>query len=245
MLVHTHRTKDISTRITGLGSHRLLLPCLSLEQPSLSVGQKRVAEDLEGHDVKRTKIAFRRLKSDPLFKPVLDQNGRPNGTFVCSKDGVILNPQSYLKHLKTRMHLGFKLETYKCPGCIKTYARRDACKRHWDNSCGTLAPEGARLSYADACKNSTSSASAAPVTVPTTAFTCSYPYPMPVTSMSENVQIAPPETWVAQPYGTPTVADPVLYLSQLPENDMVTEPAEDDDDADFWEANEIQDVDKM
>ncbi|KAG1885121.1 hypothetical protein F4604DRAFT_152881 [Suillus subluteus] len=223
-------------------------PLFVPQAPSWSVGQKRVAEDLEGRDAKRTKQTFRRLRSDPLFKPVLDQNGQPNGTFVCSQDGLIINPQSYLKHLKTRMHLGFKLERYKCPGCIKTFARRDSCKRHWDDIHGKLAPEGARQSYADACKNSTSSASAAPVTVPTTPFTYSHPYPMPFMSMPENMQIAPPTAWVTQSYGTPTVADPGLYLPQPPENNMVTEPAEDnddEDDADFWEVNEIRDVDEM
>ncbi|KAG2044617.1 hypothetical protein BDR03DRAFT_1004903 [Suillus americanus] len=211
---------------------------------SLPVGKKRVAEDLEERDVKRSKIASSKINNDPLFKPVLNRHGQPNGTFVCSKDGMVLHPEGYLKHLRTKNHLGYKLEKYECPrsSCTRTYARRDACKRHWDNSCGKLAPEGARQSYADACKNFTSSASPAPVTEPTTAFTYSCPYPMPVTSESEH---AP---WVSQFYRTLAVADPVICLSQSPENDMVTEPTEDkddEDDADFWEANEIRDTDEM
>ncbi|KAG1814005.1 uncharacterized protein BJ212DRAFT_1482351 [Suillus subaureus] len=207
--------------------------------PSLSVGKKRVAEGLEERGVKRTKIVSSRIKNDPLFKPVLDQHGQPNGTFVCSKDGIILNPESYLKHLKTKNHLGFKLERYKCPGCIKTYARRDACKRHWDDEILRVLASAAPVTMPTA-----------PVTAPTTAFTYSYPYPMPVTSMSGNGPIAFPAAWVAPSYGTPTVADPVLCLSQSPENNMVTEPTEDEDeddedDADFWEANEIRDTDEM
>ncbi|KAG1768447.1 hypothetical protein EV702DRAFT_720401 [Suillus placidus] len=214
---------------------------------SLSAGQKRVAEDLEERDVKRTKIGSGGIKNDPLFTPVLDQHGQPDGTFVCSKDGMILRPGSYLKHLNTKKHLGFKLNKFKCPGCPQTYTRRDACKRHWDDGCGKLAPEGSRLSYLAACQGSgMSSASVAPVTAPTTAFTFSYPYPVIATSMSWNVQITPPAACVVQSCGTPSVADLLLCLSQSPENDVVTEPAkDDDDDPDFWEANEIRDVHEM
>jgi hypothetical protein len=131
---------------------------------------------------------------------------------------------------------------------VISYTRRDACKRHWDNGCGKLAPEGARLSYSKACLRSMSFASAAPATVPATAFAYSHPCPMPVMPTSENVQIPPPAVWAMQSFGTPTVADPVLCVSQLPVNDTVTEPAEDNDDqddADFWEANEIQDADEI
>ncbi|KAG2125621.1 hypothetical protein BD769DRAFT_1668886 [Suillus cothurnatus] len=231
----------------GPGLPTAFAPSFVPEAPSLSVGQKRVAEDFQEHHFKRIKIGSYKINDDPLFKPVLDQYGQPDGTFVCCKDGMILHPESYRKHLKTRNHLGFKLIKYKCPepSCAKTYTRRDACKRHWDNGCGKLAPEGARLSYSKACLRSMSFASAAPATVPATAFAYSHPCPMPVMPTSENVQIPPPAVWAMQSFGTPTVADPVLCVSQSPENDTVTEPAEDnddEDDADFWEANEIQDA---
>ncbi|KAG2343951.1 hypothetical protein BDR05DRAFT_989477 [Suillus weaverae] len=234
--LHQHHGPGLAT-----GSASLSLP------QSLSAGRKRVAEDLEERDVKRTKIGSGGIKNDPLFKPVLDHHGQPDGTFMCSKDGMILRPGSYLKHINTKKHLGFKLNKFKCPGCPQTYTRRDACKRHWDDGCGKLAPEGSRLSYLAACQGSDmSSASAAPVTVPTTAFTFSYPYPVVATSMSQNVQTAPPAAaCVVQSCGTPSLADLLLCLSQSPENDVVTEPVEDDDDPDFWEANEIQDVHKL
>ncbi|KAG1778447.1 hypothetical protein EV702DRAFT_1196436 [Suillus placidus] len=131
---------------------------------------------------------------------------------------------------------------------VLRYTRRDACKRHWDDGCGKLAPEGARLSYAAAaCQVSMGFAPVAPVAAPTMAFTYCYPYPMPVASMSQNVQVAPPAASVdAQPHGTPSFLDPALCLSQPRENDTVTEPVEDeDDDAEFWEANEIRDVQGM
>ncbi|KAG1886136.1 hypothetical protein F4604DRAFT_1724843 [Suillus subluteus] len=204
------------------------------QAPGFSVGKKRVAEDLQDRDVKRTKICPDGMKNDPLFKPLLDQHGQPNGTFVCSKDGKVLNSESYLKHLRTNKHLGLKQRKFKCPGCSKSYSRRDACKRHWDESCGKLAADGAGQSYSAACKRSMRSASAAPVTAPTTGF-------------------APPAACVTQWYGTPSFANPALCLSQSPENNTVAVPAEDDgedddddnDDPDFWEANEIKDVDEM
>ncbi|KAG1779562.1 hypothetical protein EV702DRAFT_75310 [Suillus placidus] len=223
----------------------------SAQVPIFSVAKKRVAEDLGARDAKRTKVASCSMKNDPLFKPVLDQHGQPDGTFFCSRDGMVLNPESYLKHIKTKKHLGFKLEKYKCPSpaCRKTYTRRDACKRHWDDGCAKLAPEGARLSYADAHQLFMGSAPVAPMAAPTAAFTYHYPYPMPVASMSQNMQVAPPAASVdAQAHGTPSFLDPALCLSQPQENDTVTEPVEDedeDDDAEFWEANEIRDIQEM
>jgi hypothetical protein len=71
---------------------------------------------------------------------------------------------------------------------------------------------------------------------------------MPVMPTSENMQISAPAVWAMQSFGTPTVTDPILCVSQSPENDTVTEPVEDnddEDDADFWEANEIQDADEI
>ncbi|KAG1814031.1 uncharacterized protein BJ212DRAFT_1300888 [Suillus subaureus] len=56
-------------------------PSFVPQVPSLSVGQKRVAEDLKERDVKRTKISSDKIKDDPLFKPVLDGYGQHNGTY--------------------------------------------------------------------------------------------------------------------------------------------------------------------
>ncbi|KAG2336116.1 hypothetical protein BDR05DRAFT_953584 [Suillus weaverae] len=121
--------------------------------------------------------------------------------------------------------------------------------RHWDNGCTKLAPEGARLSYAAACQDLMDFAPVAPMAAPTTEFTYHYSYPMPVALMSQNMQVAPPAASVdAQAHGTPSFLDPALCLSQPQENDMVTEPVEDedeDDDAEFWEANEIRDIQDM
>ncbi|KAG1793976.1 uncharacterized protein HD556DRAFT_460541 [Suillus plorans] len=140
------------------------------------INQKHVVEHLHYHDVKQAKIAPGGMKNDPLFTPVLDRLGQPNGTFVCSRDGMVLNPGSYLKHLKTKKHLGFKLEKFKCSGCPKTYTRRDAYKRHLINSkCGQSTAVDALLPYS-ASQNSTSSASAAPAMAPTTALTHSHLY---------------------------------------------------------------------
>ncbi|KAG1769758.1 hypothetical protein EDD22DRAFT_1047940 [Suillus occidentalis] len=75
-------------------------------------------------------------------RPVLDEHGLHNGKFVCSKDGMVLNPECYLKHIRTAKHLGYKLERFKWPMCSKTYARRDACKRHFNDSKCTKAAVG-------------------------------------------------------------------------------------------------------
>ncbi|KAG2099829.1 uncharacterized protein F5147DRAFT_777150 [Suillus discolor] len=210
------------------------------------ISQKHVVEHLHYHDVKQAKIAPGGMKNDPLFTPVLDQLGQPNGTFVCSKDGMVLNPGSYLKHIKTKKHLGFKLEKFKCSGCSKTYTRRDACKRHYVNGkCGQSTTVGALPSYSTN-QNSTNSASAAPAIAPTTALASSHLYPMFATSMSQNVEVAPPAAYISQSCGTPSFANPAVF-SRLPENVMVTGPAKDDDndDIDFWEANEIKDGHEM
>ncbi|KAG2365474.1 hypothetical protein BDR07DRAFT_1481255 [Suillus spraguei] len=205
--------------------------------PGLVVDKKCVAED----DTKEIKIySFRGIKNDPLFTPVLNQHGEPNGTFMCSKDGVILHSDGYSKHIRSRKHLGYKLEKFKCPAsdCSRSYARSDACKRHWDNGCGKRAPEGSRMSYRAACQAAASSASAAPVVEPAPALThpYPYPYPMPVIPMSGNVQFTPPAPNVAHWYGTPYSGE----VAEPAENDK-----DEDDDADFWDANEIQDVDEM
>ncbi|KAG2044623.1 hypothetical protein BDR03DRAFT_977451 [Suillus americanus] len=201
--LHQHHGHGLPTGFT---------PSFVSQAPNLSVGQKRVAEDLEKRDVKRIKICFERIKNDPLFKPMLDQYGQHYGTYVCSKDGMVIRPGSYKHHIKTAKHIGYKLTLFKCPLCPETYTRRDACKRHWDDGCGKTAADGARLSYSAACQRSMSSASASPVGAPTAAFTFSLPATTMTTSDS-----SPPET-------------------------MSTEATEDAPNPDSCVANEIQDL---
>lgn len=71
-----------------------------------SISQKRIAEHLCYCDVKQAKIGSCGMKNDPLFTPVLDQLGQPNGTFVCSRDGMALNPRC----LKTLSRLQLSLQ---------------------------------------------------------------------------------------------------------------------------------------
>lgn len=153
----------------------------------LSAGEKRVAEDLGGHHAKRTKINPGGMKNDPLFRPMLDEHGQPDGKFMCVKDGMVLNPQSYLKHIKTKKHLGYKLEIFKCLVCSMTYARLDSCKRHlYGRKCGKAAAGGPPPSFS-AGPASASSCVVAPAMVPTMAFTYAYPYPTPVMSVPQHV----------------------------------------------------------
>jgi hypothetical protein len=198
---------------------------------------------------------------------VLDKHGLHNGKFKCTKDGAVLFPESYLKHLRTTKHLGFKLEKFKCPGCPKKcvsdfsilarliinvvviirYARRDAWKRHFDNSkCEKAVAGGPPPSFSPG-PASASSDIVAPVMAPTMAFTFSHPcYPtaMPV---PQHVQAVPPAAGAPQPWALPTFAVPGPCLPQ-PQNNTVAEPVEDDeddfDDPDFWENNEIWDADE-
>lgn len=82
---------------------------------------------------------------------MLDEHGQPDGKFMCVRDRMVLNPQSYIKHIKTKKHLGYKLEIFECPACSMTcvskfptparliinivvvirYTRLDAFKRHF------------------------------------------------------------------------------------------------------------------
>ncbi|KAG2118195.1 uncharacterized protein F5147DRAFT_670401 [Suillus discolor] len=78
------------------------------QAPSLSVGDKRVAEDLRNRNVRRIKKRSGRIEEDPLFEPMLDQHGRHDGRYVCSKDGKLVRPSSYKRHIKTEKHLGYK-----------------------------------------------------------------------------------------------------------------------------------------
>lgn len=194
-----------------------------------SVGKKRAADDLEERDAKRTKTTFSKVMDDPLFKPVLNQSGQFNGTYVCAKDGMVLCPESYRKHIKTRRHLGYKLVEFECPVCFRTFSRIDSCRRHYfDRLCGRLAAASGRpppsflaseastssssnTSTISASGASTSSASDAPATVPAVPFTYAHPNPMFAASM-------------------PAVVDPKLGPSQPSETGVVAEPAADDED---------------
>jgi hypothetical protein len=138
---------------------------------------------------------------------MLDEHGQPGGKFMCVKDGTVLNPQSYLKHIKTKKHLGYKLEIFKCLVCSMTcvskfstparliinivvvirYARLDSCKRHlYGRKCGKAAAGGPPPSFS-AGPASASSGVVAPAMVPTMAFTYAYPYPTPVMSVPQHV----------------------------------------------------------
>jgi hypothetical protein len=148
-------------------------------------------------------------------KPVLNRLGHPKGTYRCSKDGMIINPESYLRHIQTIKHLGYKKARFQCPGCFKTYVSQlskcahllinvvfiryvalQHCKRHFDSSeCGQSAAGGPPPSFLIS-EASTSSASDAPATVPAVPFTYAHPN---LASMSQITQIAPPPAHVTQP----------------------------------------------
>ncbi|KAG1743768.1 hypothetical protein EDD22DRAFT_920003 [Suillus occidentalis] len=180
-----------------------------------AAGNKRAAGVLNGPPAKRANTGPSAINADPLFEPILDQHGQPNGKFRCLKDGMVLKPDNYQKHLKTTKHRGSKLEKYACPGCLKTYGRRDACKRHYyASACGrsmAQLPEPSFLAVPVAGNSNLGP----PVVVPTMVFT--YYHPMPA------------------------FAAPGAALFQ-PANDTVPEPAEDDedDDAESWKNNEIE-----
>ncbi|KAG1756982.1 hypothetical protein EDB19DRAFT_1900539 [Suillus lakei] len=196
----------------GAGPATGSAPSFWPQAPSLSVGQKHVAEDLEDRHVKRIKMRSSAINNDPCFKPVIDNHGQHNGTFVCSKDGAVIRPSSYLNHIKTVTHLGYKLKLFKCPFCLRTYTRRDACKRHLGDGCSELAAEGAL-----------------PVRLPTPAFTfitvTSTPNSSPPESMvTEAASDAPnPDFWVIE---DPALVAPVLPPSHSPDA-MMTEVASD------------------
>ncbi|KAG1830835.1 hypothetical protein EV424DRAFT_1534766 [Suillus variegatus] len=102
--------------------------------PSASLTQKHMAEYHHHRYITRTKIGSGGIKNDPLFKPVLNRLGEPNGSYVCSKDGMLLrSPASYFRHIRTQRHLGFKLQKFKCPGCSKAYTTSDSYKKHFEN----------------------------------------------------------------------------------------------------------------
>jgi hypothetical protein len=154
-----------------------------------------------------------------------DEYGHPNGKFKCTKDGMVLNAESYRKHIKTKNHLGIKLEAYRCPGCSKTcvskfssqarliiniivirYARRDSCKRHYYGSaCGRDMiglPEPSFLAVPAAASSSV----VPPVVVPTVAFTFYHPHVMP-----QHTQTALPAPAAGAPQHTFAAIDPALF----------------------------------
>ncbi|KIK38150.1 hypothetical protein CY34DRAFT_809699 [Suillus luteus UH-Slu-Lm8-n1] len=149
----------------------------------------------------------RAIYADPLFAPILDQHGQPNGKFRCLKDGMVLKPDNYQKHLRTNKHRGSKLEKYACPVCLRTcvYGRRDSCKRHYDNSaCGRSRaglPEPSFLAVPAAGNSNL----VPPVVVPTMHFTYHHPYAMTV---PQHTQTAFPAAGAAQPWGMPAFAAP-------------------------------------
>ncbi|KAG1774912.1 hypothetical protein EV702DRAFT_475076 [Suillus placidus] len=229
--------------------HQYHEPELATGSASSTLTQKRVAKDLEHRNVKRVKMGSRAIENDPLFRPVLDQYGQHDGTYVCSKDGMVIHPSSHRHHIRTAKHLGYKLLLFKCPLCPETYTRRDACKRHWDLGCGKLAPEGsgAWLAYTTACKGFTSSASASPGGVPTAAFTFSLPTTatttpassLPETTPTEATEDAPnPDSWAANEIQDRAFVAPVLPPSEVREVTL----AEVHGDPDFWRwINDIED----
>lgn len=230
------------------GPSTVLAPPPVPQAPGLSAcAQKRFAQDLGQTQIKRAKTTSGGMRNDPSFRPMLDEHGLHNGKFMCTKDRAVLYPESYLKHLRTTKHLGVKLEKFKCPGCPKVYARRDAWKRHFDNSkCEKAVAGGPPPSFSPG-PASASSDVVAPVMAPTMAFTFSYPYPTPAMPVPQQVQAIPPAAGAPQLWAMPTFAVPGPCPPQ-PQNNAVTEPDEEDeddfDDPDFWENNEIWDADE-
>lgn len=205
--------------------------------PGSSAGiKKRGTQDLCRQQTKLAKTIPSEIRNDTLFRPVLDEHGQYTGKFVCSKDGTVLNPRSYLKHTRTAKHKGYNQERFQCPVCSRTYARHDARKRHFDTSkCGKAVAGGPPPSFS-AEPASTSSGVVAPVMVPTMSFTYSHPYSIPSMPMPQHVQAVPPAAGVPQPLTMSTCAVPEPCLHQ-PDNNTVLESAEDDDeddDANIW-----------
>ncbi|KAG1818652.1 uncharacterized protein BJ212DRAFT_1497579 [Suillus subaureus] len=187
------------------------------------VGQKRVAEDLEDHETKQIKMGSGKINNDLYFKPVLDQYGQHDGTYTCSKDGMVIHPGSHIYDVKTAKHLGCGLMLFKWPLSPEICTQHGACKRHWDDSCGKLAAEGAPP-YSATYQGSMSSASASPAGVPSVAFTFSLPtttmmtpYNSPPETMpTEATEHTPnPESWAANEVQDPALVAPMLPPSRV------------------------------
>ncbi|KAG1770868.1 hypothetical protein EV702DRAFT_1281786 [Suillus placidus] len=208
------------------GSASSLLP----QAQSLSVGQKRVAEDLEECDAKRINLGTGGTNNDRYLKPVLYQYGQRDGTYVCYKDGSVIRPGSHMYHTETAEHLGV---LFKCPLSAKTYPRYDACK-HRGDGCDKRTAEGAPPSHSAARQGSMNSTSASSVGLPTAAFTFSLPTTVattPETVLSEAAEDGPnPDSWVANEIRDTALVAPVLPTSQVREITL----AEVHGDLDFW-----------
>ncbi|KAG1849885.1 hypothetical protein DFJ58DRAFT_445959 [Suillus subalutaceus] len=203
--------------------------------PYAPVGQKHFAEDLEDSETKRIKMGSGDINNDPYFKPVLDQYGQHDGTYVCSKDGMVVRPGSHIYDVKTAKHLCCGLVLLQCPLSPETCTRRGVCKRHWDDGCRKLAAEGTPP-YSATYQGSMGSASASSVGVPTAAFTFSLP-----TTATTTPDTSPPETilteatehaesWAANEVQDLALVAPVLPPSRVLESTF----AEGHGDLDFW-----------
>ncbi|KIK37383.1 hypothetical protein CY34DRAFT_461763 [Suillus luteus UH-Slu-Lm8-n1] len=159
----------------------------------------------------------RAIYADPLFAPILDEHGQPNGTFKCLKDGTVLKPDNYRKHLATARHRGKKLEKYACPVCLRTFGRLDACERHYDSTspCGRSRAGLPRPSFS-AVPAAGNSNLVPPVVVPTMAF--GY------------------QAWSAMPV-------PQYAQTALPAEHAEDDEADDAEfyDRKYWEKNELDD----
>ncbi|KAG1841932.1 hypothetical protein DFJ58DRAFT_807456 [Suillus subalutaceus] len=206
--------------------------------PYAPVCQKRVAEDLEDRETKQIKMGSGEINNDPYFKPVLDQYGQHDGTYVCSKDGMVIRPGRHIYDVKTAKHLCCGLVLFQCPLSLETCTRRGACKRHGDDGCRKLAAEGAPP-YSATYQGSMSSASTSPVGVPTAAFTFSFP-----TTATTTPDSSPPETMLTkatehalnpESLAANEIQDPAL-LAPVPPPSRVLEItfAEGHGDLDFW-----------
>ncbi|KAG1763742.1 hypothetical protein EV702DRAFT_1283511 [Suillus placidus] len=217
------------------GSASSFLP----QAQSLSVGQKRVAEDLEECDAKGINMGSGGTNNDRYLKPVLYQYGQCDGTYVCYKDGSVMRPGSHMYHTETAEHLGV---LFKCPLSAKTYPQYGACKMHLGDGCDKLAAEGAPPSHSAACQGSMNSASASSVGLPTAAFTFSLPITVattPETVLSEAAEDGPnPDSWAANEIRDTALVAPVLPTSQVREITL----AEVHGDLDFWRwINDLED----
>lgn len=191
--------------------------------PYAPVGQKVFAEDLEHSETKRINMGSGEINNDPYFKSVLDQHGQHDGTYVCSKDGMIIRPGRHIYDVKTAKHLCCGLVLFKYSFSLETCTPRGACKKHCDDNCRKLAAEGAPP-YSTTYEGSMSSTSASSVGVPTAAFTFSLPTTTtttpdsspPETMLTEATEHAlKPESWVADEVQDRALVAPVLPPSRV------------------------------
>ncbi|KAG1771231.1 hypothetical protein EDD22DRAFT_604189 [Suillus occidentalis] len=211
-------------------------PSPSLPQaPRISVGQKRVAQDLEDHNVKRTKVVKvnqpkTNIKNDPCFTPVLNRFGQHDGDYICSRDGRVIRSDYYKQHVRMGIHVHGPT-VYECHLCGKTFTRRKSCRKHWDSRCGKLlvAAGGVPMSYSDACRHFKSSASASLVEKAAMAFTFRLPttattsdISLPESMPTEATEDSPnPDSGVAIEIQDAALVAPVLPPSEVREISLV------------------------